>query len=64
MQITYDSSTLHLEDMPLDVGYASERIDLKNSTGEKFTIGGQNGSTQLFISAPFINDDLMTQLNE
>jgi peroxiredoxin len=64
LQITYDLSTLHLEDMPLDVGYASERVELKNSTGEKFTIGGQNGATQLLISAPFIDGALLSQLSE
>lgn len=64
MQITYNTSTLHLEDMPLDVGYASERVDLKNSNGEIFQIGGQNGATQLLISAPFINETLLTQLQE
>jgi len=64
LQITYNTSILHLEDMPLDVGYASEKIDLKNVQDEKFTIGGQNGATQLLISAPFIDDALLTQLNE
>lgn len=64
MQIIYNSSTLTLEDMPLDVGYASERVTLKNHSGESFTIGGQNGATQLLISAPFIDDPLITQLRE
>jgi peroxiredoxin len=50
--------------MPLDVGYASEKVDLKNSEGEVFTIGGQNGATQLLISAPFIDDTLISQLKE
>jgi peroxiredoxin len=64
MQITHNTTLLELEDMPLDVGYGSERVELKNSTGEKFTIGGQNGATQLLISAPFIDDALLSQLNE
>lgn len=64
MQITYNTSILHLEDMPLDIGYASERVDLKNTAGESFRIGGQNGSTQLLISAPFIDEMLITQLKE
>lgn len=64
MQITYNTSTLHLEDMPLDIGYASERVDLKNTAGESFRIGGQNGATQLLISAPFIDEALTTQLQE
>ncbi len=64
MQITYNTSILHLEDMPLDIGYASERVDLKNTLGEIYRVGGQNGSTQLLISVPFIDDALMTQLSE
>jgi len=64
LQITYNTSILHLEDMPLDIGYASERVDLKNTAGESFRIGGQNGSTQLLISAAFIDDTLITQLRE
>ena len=64
MQITYNSSLLKLEDMPLDVGYASERVDLKNSSDETFRIGGQNGATQLLISVPFIDKVLLSQLSE
>lgn len=50
--------------MPLDIGYASEKVDLKNSAGEVFTIGGQNGATQLLISAPFVDDTLISQLKD
>lgn len=50
--------------MPLDVGYASEKVDLKNASGENFRIGGQNGATQLLISVPFIDDALISQLKE
>lgn len=64
MQITYQNSTLFLEDLPLDVGYASEKVSLKNRSGETFGIGGQNGATQLLISVPFIDDSLIAQLNE
>jgi peroxiredoxin len=64
LQITYNTLTLHLEDMPLDVGYASEKVDLKNAEDVIFTIGGQNGATQLLISAPFIDDALHAQLKE
>jgi peroxiredoxin len=64
MQITHNTSILELEDMPLDIGYASERVDLKNSTGETFRIGGQNGSTQLIITLPFIDDTCIAQLKE
>ncbi|MFA6396870.1 MAG: hypothetical protein WCW84_12970, partial [Sulfurimonas sp.] len=60
----YNTSTLYLEDMPLDVGYASEKVSLKNHKDETFTIGGQNGFTQLLISAPFIDEALISQLTE
>ena len=64
MQIVYNTSTLYLEDMPLDVGYASEKVSLKNHKDETFTIGGQNGFTQLLISTPFIDEALISQLSE
>jgi thiol peroxidase len=64
LQIVYNTSTLTLEDMPLDVGYASEKVDIKNSKGETFKIGGQNGATQLLISLPFIDETLLTQLKD
>lgn len=64
MKINYNTSTLHLEDMPLDIGYASEKVTLKNYSDETFTIGGQNGFTQLIITAAFIDDTLLTQMQE
>ncbi|MFH0709743.1 MAG: hypothetical protein V2A75_06000 [Pseudomonadota bacterium] len=64
MQINYNTSTLYLEDMPLDVGYASEKVSLKNHKDETFTIGGQNGFTQLLISTAFIDEALISQLTE
>lgn len=64
MQITFNTSTLHLEDMPLDIGYASEKVTLKNREGETFSIGGHKGATQLLITAPFIDDSLVGQLHE
>jgi len=62
--ITFNTSTLHLEDMPLDIGYASEKVTLKNTKGEIFTLGGHNGATQLLITAPFIDESLLGQLHE
>ena len=50
--------------MPLDVGYASEKVSLKNHDNKTFTIGGQNGFTQLVLSAPFIDNALRLQLEE
>lgn len=64
MQIIYNTSTLYLEDMPLDIGYASEKVSLKNHKDETFTLGGQNGFTQLLITAPFIDSTLISQLND
>lgn len=64
MQINYNTSTLYLEDMPLDVGYASEKVSLKNHKDETFTIGGQNGFTQLILSTPFIDNGFLVQLEE
>lgn len=64
MQITYNTSILRLEDLPLDVGYASEKVNLKSSDGSLFSIGGQNGATQLLITAPYYDDALGQQLKE
>ncbi|MCX6062327.1 MAG: hypothetical protein NT103_08780 [Campylobacterales bacterium] len=64
MQINYNTSTLYLEDMPLDIGYASEKVSLKNHKNETFSIGGQNGFTQLLITTPFIDNALISQLKE
>ncbi|MBU1659538.1 hypothetical protein KKG72_10910 [bacterium] len=62
MQIKYKTSTMHLEDMPLDVGYASEVVKLKGTDGKLHTLGGQNGKTQLFITAPFIDKEFLEEL--
>lgn len=64
MQIRYDTHSIMLDDVPLDIGYASEKVDLKNRSGETFQIGGQTGRTQLIVSAPFLNEQLMSQLKE
>ncbi|MFZ5374192.1 MAG: hypothetical protein ACOZBX_01430, partial [Campylobacterota bacterium] len=64
MQIRYHTSTVRLEELPLDIGYASERVELKNASGETFHIGGQSGATQLIVTAPFLDEALLTQLRE
>jgi hypothetical protein len=64
LYIRYNTSVVELEDMPIDIGYASERVELKNSSDESFSIGGQNGFTQLIISTPFIEKSLLDQLVE
>lgn len=65
MQITYNTSIVHLEDMPLDIGYASERVKLSDGvSAEPFVVGGQSGITQLIITTPFIDEELLVQLGE
>ena len=53
---------MRLEDLPLDIGYASEKVTLKTKNGESRHIGGQNGKTQLIITVPFIDDALISEL--
>lgn len=64
MQIRHKASILQLDDIPLDIGYASERVELKNTAHESFRVGGQSGATQLILTAPFIDDALIAQLGE
>ncbi len=63
MQIRLNTSTMRLEELPLDVGYASEKVTLKDTKGATHVIGGQNGKTQLIITAPFIDDNFVSELN-
>lgn len=63
MQIRYRNTTLHLEDLPMDVGYASERVSLSDGT-KSFTAGGHTGFTQLLISTPFIDEEFLIQMRE
>lgn len=62
MQIQLNTYTMHLEDQPLDIGYASEKVDVKSPNGTNSIIGGQNGKTQLIISVPFIDDAFVKEL--
>ena len=62
MQIKCNTSTMRLEDMPLDIGYASEKVTLKTKSDADVILGGQNGKTQLIVTAPFIDDALMAEL--
>lgn len=48
----------------MDVGYASENVNLTDSEGNTHSLGGQNGKTQLIISAPFIDEALIDELKE
>ena len=51
-----------LEDQPLDIGYRSEPVTLTDSSGNRKMLGGQNGKTQLIITAPFIDDTFVDEL--
>lgn len=62
MQIQLNRSIMHIEDMPLDIGYASEKVTLKGSDGKRHLIGGQNGKTQLIVTTPFIDDAFTAEL--
>lgn len=63
MQIQLNTFTMHLEEVPLDVGYASEKVNLTTKEGTPRTLGGHDGTTQLIISAPFIDDTFIAELN-
>jgi len=53
---------MRLEEMPLDIGYASEKVTLKTKEGTSLTVGGQSGGTQLIVTAPFIDDSFIAEL--
>lgn len=62
MQVQSNTSIMHLEDLPLDVGYASEEVTLKNIDNKHQTLGGHNGKTQLIITTPKIDDGFLEEL--
>jgi len=64
LQITFKTSAMILEDLPLDVGYASEEVSLKDVHGNQHTLGGQNGKTQLIITAAFLDEAFLQELSE
>ena len=53
---------MHLKDLPLDIGYASEKVNVQDKEGNIHLIGGQNGKTQLIITTPFIDEALLEEL--
>jgi thiol peroxidase len=53
---------MRLEELPLDIGYASEKVMLKAPDGTSQSVGGQDGKTQLIVTAPFIDDDFIAEL--
>ena len=48
----------------MDPGYASEQVTLYDEDNKMHTIAGQNGKTQLIISAPFIDKTFKDELQE
>lgn len=62
MQIESNGSIMRLEEMPLDIGYASEKVCLLDSAGKSQVIGGHNGKTQLIITSPQIDDTFIEEL--
>lgn len=54
---------MHLEDLPLDIGYASEKVSVEDIDGNSHIIGGQNGKTQLIVTAPFIDESIKEELS-
>jgi peroxiredoxin len=64
LQIRSKTSTMHLEDLPLDIGYASEQVTLTDAKGVQQTIGGHNGKTQLIITSPFIDEAFTTEMKK
>ena len=62
MQVRLKTFTMHLEDMPLDIGYTSEKVALKSVDGKEHFLGGQNGKTQLIITTPLIDDAFLEEL--
>ncbi|MDD2356601.1 MAG: hypothetical protein PHX13_01655 [Thiovulaceae bacterium] len=62
MQIQHNTYTMHLNDLPLDIGYASEKVSVKGEDGAFHVIGGQDGKTQLIICAPFLDHEFLLEL--
>jgi len=64
MQIQCKTSMMHLEEMPLDIGYASEEVKLTDLEGNTHTLGGHNGKTQLIITLPYIDESYTQELED
>jgi len=62
--VHYDTYTLELEDIPMDIGYASEKVKLYDEKNRIHTIAGHNGKTQVIITLPFINKTVKEELSE
>ncbi|MBN2816548.1 MAG: hypothetical protein JXQ67_07665 [Campylobacterales bacterium] len=64
MNIRLNEHVMRLEDMPLDIGYASEVVHLIDMNGKQHVIGGHNGKTQLIITTPNINDTFIHEMKK
>lgn len=64
MNIRLNKHTMYLEDMPLDIGYASEVVHLIDTDGKQHTVGGHNGKTQLIITTPNISDTFIHEMKK
>ena len=63
MRIEFNTYTMHLNDLPIDAGYASEKVVVVSSENKEFTLGGQNGKTQLIITLPFLDESVLNELH-
>jgi len=64
LQVKYKTYTMYLEDMPLDIGYASQKVQLSDIDGKDCFIGGHTGETQLFITVPSIDEAFLSELQK
>jgi peroxiredoxin len=62
LNVTYKTYTMRLEDMPLDAGYASEKVTVVDKNAKERVLGGQNGKTQLIISTPLLDEAFLEEL--
>ncbi len=60
----YKNKTMHLEDMLLDIGYASERVTLCDEAQQTRHVAGQNGKTQLIVTVPKIDKSMHDELSK
>lgn len=64
LQVRFKTYTMRLEDMPLDIGYASQKVLLHDGDAKECSIGGHTGETQLIITLPFIDEALLDEMQK
>jgi len=64
LRIKSQTSTMHLEDTPLDIGYASEKVHVSDIKGKEHIIGGHSGETQLIITTPSLDEAFIKELQK